>query len=169
ESSRAPPPALVAAARRRWDGVMGGRAPAHADRRRDHVEARDRGVSAHDRDGGPAPVRRARGQRPARRRRQRAGRRRVPDRSREAAAPSPPVRPPGGGLDPSVESRASAVVRWRRRPMSPERRPDPDELLARVKEEETRQARGKLKIFFGAAAGVGKTYAMLQAAREQRA
>ena len=53
--------------------------------------------------------------------------------------------------------------------MSTERRPDPDELLARVKEEETRQARGKLKIFFCAAAGVGKTYAMLQAAREQRA
>jgi two-component system sensor histidine kinase KdpD len=53
--------------------------------------------------------------------------------------------------------------------MSIERRPDPDELLARVKEEETRQARGKLKIFFGAAAGVGKTYAMLEAAREQRA
>ena len=36
------------------------------------------------------------------------------------------------------------------------------------KEAETRQARGKLKIFFGAAAGVGKTYAMLEAAREQR-
>src|SRR5258707_1226398 len=53
--------------------------------------------------------------------------------------------------------------------MSTERRPDPDELLARVKEAETRQARGKLKIFFGAAAGVGKTYAMLEAAREQRA
>ncbi len=53
--------------------------------------------------------------------------------------------------------------------MTTERRPDPDELLARVKEEETRQARGKLKIFFGAAAGVGKTFAMLEAAREQRA
>ena len=52
--------------------------------------------------------------------------------------------------------------------MSIERRPDPDELLARVKEAETRQGRGKLKIFFGAAAGVGKTYAMLEAAREQR-
>ncbi|HET9854200.1 MAG TPA: sensor histidine kinase KdpD [Methylomirabilota bacterium] len=52
--------------------------------------------------------------------------------------------------------------------MSTERRPDPDELLARVKEAETRQARGRLKIFFGAAAGVGKTYAMLEAAREQR-
>jgi len=47
-------------------------------------------------------------------------------------------------------------------------RPDPDALLARVKEEETRQRRGKLKVFFGAAAGVGKTYAMLQAAREAR-
>jgi len=48
-------------------------------------------------------------------------------------------------------------------------RPDPDALLARVKEEEARQNRGKLKMFFGAAAGVGKTYAMLEAAREQRA
>jgi two-component system, OmpR family, sensor histidine kinase KdpD len=48
-------------------------------------------------------------------------------------------------------------------------RPDPDALLARVKEEEARQRRGKLKVFFGAAAGVGKTYAMLEAAREQRA
>ena len=53
--------------------------------------------------------------------------------------------------------------------MSAERRPDPDELLARVQEAESRQARRKLKIFFGAAAGVGKTYAMLEAAREQRA
>src|SRR5262245_6128233 len=52
--------------------------------------------------------------------------------------------------------------------MTIQRRPDPDELLARVKEAETRQARGKLKIFFGAAAGVGKTFAMLEAAREQR-
>ena len=49
--------------------------------------------------------------------------------------------------------------------MSTERRPNPDELLARVKEAETRQARGKLKIFFGASAGVGKTFAMLENAR----
>jgi two-component system sensor histidine kinase KdpD len=48
-------------------------------------------------------------------------------------------------------------------------RPDPDALLDRVKEEEARQRRGKLKVFLGAAAGVGKTYAMLEAAREQRA
>jgi two-component system sensor histidine kinase KdpD len=47
-------------------------------------------------------------------------------------------------------------------------RPDPDALLARVQEEEARKRRGKLKVFFGAAAGVGKTYAMLEAAREQR-
>src|SRR5262245_45964 len=49
-----------------------------------------------------------------------------------------------------------------------EERPDPDELLERLRADETRQARGKLKIFFGAAAGVGKTYAMLEAARAQR-
>ncbi|MBK7357592.1 two-component system sensor histidine kinase KdpD [Propionivibrio sp.] len=46
-------------------------------------------------------------------------------------------------------------------------RPDPDLLLDKIKEEEVRSARGKLKIFFGASAGVGKTYAMLSAARQQ--
>src|SRR2546426_6410319 len=49
-----------------------------------------------------------------------------------------------------------------------EHRPDPDTLLARVQQEETHQARGQLKIFFGAAAGVGKTYAMLEAAHARR-
>jgi len=48
------------------------------------------------------------------------------------------------------------------------RRPNPDALLKRVQEEETLAARGKLKIFFGATAGVGKTYAMLEAAHEQK-
>ena len=48
-------------------------------------------------------------------------------------------------------------------------RPDPDTLLARAREEEARKSRGRLKLFFGAAAGVGKTYAMLEAARELRA
>lgn len=43
-------------------------------------------------------------------------------------------------------------------------RPNPDELLAQVKAEEASSQRGKLMIFFGYAAGVGKTYAMLQAA-----
>src|SRR5215831_8105190 len=47
-------------------------------------------------------------------------------------------------------------------------RPDPDQLLAEVKEQEARAARGRLKIFFGASAGVGKTYAMLAAGQAQR-
>ena len=50
-----------------------------------------------------------------------------------------------------------------------EQRPDPDDLLRRVKAEEARAARGRLKIFFGACAGVGKTYAMLEAARARKA
>ena len=49
-----------------------------------------------------------------------------------------------------------------------QRRPDPDALLERAHEEEARKSHGKLKIFFGATAGVGKTYAMLQAAHEQK-
>jgi two-component system sensor histidine kinase KdpD len=49
------------------------------------------------------------------------------------------------------------------------RRPDPDALLAAIQKEEGRAQRGKLKIFLGMAAGVGKTYAMLEAARDQRA
>lgn len=48
-----------------------------------------------------------------------------------------------------------------------DQRPDPDKLLSRIKEEEVYSTRGKLKIFFGASAGVGKTYAMLSAARQQ--
>src|SRR5271154_1805597 len=47
-------------------------------------------------------------------------------------------------------------------------RPSPEELLERVREEEARAGRGKLTIFFGAAPGVGKTYAMLEAARTER-
>lgn len=49
-----------------------------------------------------------------------------------------------------------------------QKRPDPDALLKRVKAEEARKAEGKLKVFFGANPGVGKTYAMLEAAHEQR-
>jgi len=51
--------------------------------------------------------------------------------------------------------------------VSEDRRPDPDALLAKVREEERSSSRGRLHIFFGAAAGVGKTYAMLQAAHER--
>lgn len=43
-------------------------------------------------------------------------------------------------------------------------RPDPDELLTSLKLEEERSKRGKLKIFFGMCAGVGKTYSMLKSA-----
>lgn len=54
--------------------------------------------------------------------------------------------------------------------MSVERgRPNPDELLARIQVEEKQQTRGKLKVFLGYAAGVGKTYAMLEATRERKA
>src|SRR5512141_1392474 len=52
---------------------------------------------------------------------------------------------------------------------SPDQRPDPDALLARAREEEARGKRGHLKIFFGAAPGVGKSYAMLEAARKLKA
>jgi two-component system sensor histidine kinase KdpD len=52
--------------------------------------------------------------------------------------------------------------------MSPPR-PDPDALLARVQREEAQAKRGKLKIFFGATAGVGKTYQMLEEARVLKA
>ena len=48
-------------------------------------------------------------------------------------------------------------------------RPDPDRLLDRLKQEEAQARRGRLKIFFGASAGVGKTYAMLSAARAAKA
>lgn len=48
--------------------------------------------------------------------------------------------------------------------MQDDHRPNPDELLERFQQEEKKAKRGKLKIFFGAAAGVGKTYAMLDAA-----
>jgi two-component system sensor histidine kinase KdpD len=48
-------------------------------------------------------------------------------------------------------------------------RPDPDALLAQIQREDARAGRGRLKIFFGATAGVGKSYAMLEAARRQQA
>ncbi len=50
-----------------------------------------------------------------------------------------------------------------------DRRPDPDKLLARVQRQEALSRRGRLKIFFGAAAGVGKTYAMLETAQARKA
>lgn len=50
-----------------------------------------------------------------------------------------------------------------------DQRPNPDLLLARVRQQATRSARGKLKVFFGSAPGVGKTYAMLEEARARAA
>jgi len=47
-------------------------------------------------------------------------------------------------------------------------RPDPDELLASLIDEEEKSKRGKLKIFFGMCAGVGKTYTMLQTAQSEK-
>jgi two-component system sensor histidine kinase KdpD len=48
-------------------------------------------------------------------------------------------------------------------------RPDPDDLLRRVHDEEARARRGRLKVFLGASPGVGKTFSMLEAARAKRA
>ena len=48
-------------------------------------------------------------------------------------------------------------------------RPDPDAILERVQREEAKAKRGKLTVFFGATAGVGKTYAMLEDARKRKA
>lgn len=47
-------------------------------------------------------------------------------------------------------------------------RPDPDRLLKRVQADEESAGRGRLKLFFGASPGVGKTYAMLEAARQRK-
>lgn len=48
-------------------------------------------------------------------------------------------------------------------------RPDPDALLAQIRQDEQRAKRGRLRIYFGSSAGVGKTFAMLLAARKLRA
>jgi two-component system sensor histidine kinase KdpD len=47
-------------------------------------------------------------------------------------------------------------------------RPDPDALLAQVQRDEAEARHGRLKVFFGACAGVGKTYTMLSAAQQLR-
>ena len=48
-------------------------------------------------------------------------------------------------------------------------RPDPDSLLRRVQAEEERSSRAALKVFFGFAPGVGKTYTMLESAQRLKA
>lgn len=47
-------------------------------------------------------------------------------------------------------------------------RPNPDQLLAQMQAEDARARRGRLRVYFGASAGVGKTYAMLSAAQRER-
>ena len=51
--------------------------------------------------------------------------------------------------------------------MPDEQRPDPDALLASLQSGEAKARRGRLKVFFGMCPGVGKTYAMLQAAQQK--
>lgn len=52
---------------------------------------------------------------------------------------------------------------------SPDARPDPDALLASLREADARARRGRLKVFLGMCPGVGKTHAMLRAAQRARA
>jgi two-component system sensor histidine kinase KdpD len=53
--------------------------------------------------------------------------------------------------------------------MTGQERPNPDVLLAALQKEDAKARRGRLKVFFGMAPGVGKTYAMLEAARRELA
>ncbi|HET9063937.1 MAG TPA: sensor histidine kinase KdpD [Candidatus Binatia bacterium] len=48
-------------------------------------------------------------------------------------------------------------------------RPDPDALLTTLQRDEASRARGRLKVFLGMCPGVGKTFAMLEAARREQA
>jgi two-component system sensor histidine kinase KdpD len=48
-------------------------------------------------------------------------------------------------------------------------RRDPDQLLAAIQTDEQQAGRGRLLVFLGYAAGVGKTYAMLQGAQQRQA
>ncbi|HEY8961172.1 MAG TPA: histidine kinase, partial [Luteolibacter sp.] len=52
--------------------------------------------------------------------------------------------------------------------MTDDSRPDPDALLAQMRREESQEKRGRLFLFFGMCPGVGKTYAMLLAARQRQ-
>ncbi len=52
-------------------------------------------------------------------------------------------------------------------PFESDHRPDPDKILDMINRDRNVSTRGKLKVFFGASAGVGKTYTMLNEARER--
>src|ERR1700676_5121505 len=66
---------------------------------------------------------------------------------------------------PWIARRSSRSRTIGQMPSSSEQRPDPDLLLLKVKQQEAEAKRGKLRIYFGSSAGVGKTYAMLATAR----
>ena len=51
--------------------------------------------------------------------------------------------------------------------MSDHDRPNPDALLAAIQSGAAREKRGRLKVFLGMSPGVGKTYAMLEAAQRE--
>ena len=53
-------------------------------------------------------------------------------------------------------------------PSSAAQRPDPDALVAQLQADRQRAHLGKLRIYFGSNAGVGKTYSMLAAAQRER-
>lgn len=54
------------------------------------------------------------------------------------------------------------------KPEEPSKKPTPEELLARLQRDERAACRGRLKLFLGFAAGVGKTYEMLQEANRRK-
>src|SRR5665213_1673543 len=54
-------------------------------------------------------------------------------------------------------------------PQPDDYRSNPDALLTQMKQHENDRQHGRLKVFFGAAPGVGKTYAMLEEARKRAA
>jgi two-component system sensor histidine kinase KdpD len=62
-------------------------------------------------------------------------------------------------------------IKTARHPRSGENRPDPEALLARLQAEEAQQQRrrGQLRIYLGAAPGVGKTFAMVNEGQRRRA
>ena len=85
----------------------------------------------------------------------------VESRTRETGRASSPAASYGAQHSRTFDRHACRLI-----PHEHDRRRDPDALLARVQAEEAKKARGKLKIFFGAAPGVGKTYTMLEAGRK---
>ncbi len=69
--------------------------------------------------------------------------------------------------DKRAESGVAATLYHRTPKMSNESQRNPDLLLAAIREAESKQGRGQLKVFLGMCPGVGKTYAMLEAARRE--